>query len=202
MIEGLNVDGKEIKVEDLFKNAFASKILEQPPIHVVKWDKEDRNHAIGLYLLVTQNREFFKDVETFKSKINDDDIIIIDNNQLVTCIGAIDGMYSLIDGTIITQSYVRDRMVNFLLDNIGNRPMKYSTFKEYISTVKIGYFRDYIDENCNLDADTINNIENYILYVIDNIWYLPYSVLDGIANESIRKFKGENKNEGNDKASK
>lgn len=154
-------------------NDIIGKIKVMCPTHKVNFDKEDKFHVAGMYLCLCDDVK--KEMNCDLSDLNDDTYLFIDKRTLVEYTQVIDGCLQLLVNNNIIDKTQRNCIIGCILNT------SIITFEDLKDIT-----HDIIYNNIeNKDNKIINNIE----YIMNYIWFLPYTEIDIICQKALQEYK-------------
>lgn len=169
----MNESANEFDLNDII-----GKIKVMCPTQKVNFDKEDKFHVAGMYLCLSDDVK--KEMNCDLSDLNDDTYLFMDRRTLVEYTQVIDGCLQL----LVNNSIIRKDQRNYIIGCILNTSV--ITFGDLK-----GITNDIIYNNIEEDKD--NKIINNIKYIMNHIWFLPYTEIDIICQKALQEFKEKGK---------
>ena len=174
--EEKNIDSVE------FLKDMQRKIKCGSPVHKINFKIDDKA-IIGMYLLTMKDICNKIHEYTDMDDINDNTLLVFEYKHVVECCQIIYGVLQSVK--IKNCKDVIDR----ILEEFLTRPFFYSELEEKLNDI----FSDYT----MFFAEDLHVAFNSI---VNNIWFIPYGILDNLSNEAVEEFKSmtgikEDKNE-------
>lgn len=147
------------------------KIKCGSPVHKINFKIDDRA-IIGMYLLTIKDVCNKIHEYTDMGDINDDTLLVFEYKHVVECCQII---YGVLQSVKIKNC---KKVIDRILEEFLTRPFFYSELEEKLDDI----FSDY---TMFFTAD-LHAVFNSI---INNIWFIPYGILDNLSNEALEEFK-------------
>lgn len=154
-----------------FLKEMQRKIKCGSPVHKVNFKIDDRA-IIGMYLLTMENVSEKIHEYTDKDDIDDNTLLVFEYKHVVECCQIIFGVLQ----SVRIKNY--KSIVDRILEEFLTRPFFYSELEEKLD----GIFSDYT---------MFLSPELHVAFnaIINNIWFIPYGILDNLSNEAVEEFK-------------
>lgn len=174
-----NINEKEFSMEKF--NDIMTKIKAGSPVHKINFSIENMNAVAGMYLISEKNMIDRIDNIADYADLNDTTLLVFESRHVIECCQIIYGCLTVLDGLDVfkfTYNYIIDKIIEALL----TRPITRYKLNEYMGEIATSSFKSFDNKNA---SELFENFK----YLMRNIWFVPYSEIDNIANEAIEKFK-------------
>ena len=169
-------------------NDFIKKINTGSPVHKINFSIESPNSIIGMYLITKPSTEdYLKDKADFKD-LTENTLLSFEHRHVVDCCQILYGAMNILENLKILKfstEFVIDSIITALL----TRPLFYKNALQELNIITTRAF--------NLDNKYVDSEKIYknFKYLMNNIWFVPYGLIDEMINEAIEDFKmcGDNK---------
>lgn len=153
------------------------------PVHKLNFDDENVDIIAGMYLITNDKYKEILDEFIDKSKTTDDTILVFETRHLYELGGLIYGLLIPISTKDNSLEDIIECVSYFL--GCARSFLCYRTLKRSISY--------HINNRLKVDD---GEYKNRLLYIMENIWFLPYDKIDQLVRMGIDEFK--KKSEGGD----
>lgn len=153
------------------------------PVHKLNFDDENVDIIAGMYLITNDKYKEILDKFIDKSKTTDNAVLVFESRHLYELGGLIYGLLVPINGNDHSIEDIIE-CVSYFLGCAGNY-LCYRTLKRSISY--------HINNRLKVED---GEYKNRLLYIMENIWFLPYDKIDQLVRMGIDEFK--KKSEGSD----
>lgn len=181
-----NDNFEEFSMEDY--NKFLKQIKAGSPVHKINFTLESPNAVVGMYLITMENLEEYLDKVVDKADLNDNTLLVFESRHVVECCQIIYGCLNILKSiNMINERYYRNGyiyevIIESVIDKLLSRPIFYYDLVYKMNTVVNSYIKsDHSKES--------EKIYKKLLYIMRNIWFVPYGQIDEMANEAIEEFK-------------
>ena len=145
-----------------------------------------------MYLISQKESNPYIDKVIDLSDLKDDTLLVFESRHVIECCQILFGCLYVLESVGVVKTST-NFIINRLTDSILSKPLFYKDFISQLSIIADQTIK--IDSN-NKDLDQI--FKNF-KYILDNIWFIPYSGIDELAEDAIKEFKkqyaGDDKNE-------
>jgi predicted nucleic-acid-binding protein len=170
-------------------NELIKKINSGSPVHKINFSIESPNAIIGMYLMaMPSTEEYLKNKADFKD-LTEDTLLSFEHRHVVECCQILYGSMNILENINLLK-HSSKFIINRIISSLLTRPLFYKDALQELDIIANQAF--------NLNQDSEKIYKNF-KYIIDNIWFVPYGLIDEMINEAIEEFNkthGDN-NEGN-----
>ena len=162
---------------------FLKQIKAGSPVHKINFSIENPNAIAGMYLMTIPNVKEYIDNIMDKSDVTNDTLLVFEARHVIECCQIMYGCLYALESIRAVQVNKR-WVINRLLSTLLIRPM---------------FYNDVLTEFSIIASDAIKNdgskpmqvaFSNF-KYVLENIWFIPYSDIDKVAEEAIKEFQNK-----------
>ena len=164
-------------------NEILSKINVGSPVHKVNFDDLSENNILGMFLLSEDGAMELLSEAVDKSNVNKNTYLFFESTHVVECCQILIGAFiALNDNPSIDKEFdYNDYLIDPIMKNLlHGSPIRYKDLKSILNNACSDAL-NYIKEN----ADTI--YRDY-LYLLNNIWFVPYGKIDDLNKIAIKEY--------------
>ena len=165
------------------------KIKLRCPTKKVNLDPEDKNHIIGMGMMI--DNDLLSHLHLDKDDVGDDTIICLDRHQFLEALGVIDGCLRLMEA-------------NHIIDEDARTTYLTKLMKIFSKSSGIFLYSEFVDKLHSLDLPkrdnkAIDGCMTRLQHITRYIWFVTYSDLDRYYEQTVEAFGKEkgDKNENN-----
>lgn len=163
-------------------NDFIKSIKAGSPVHKINFTLESPNAVVGMYLITMDDAEAYLDKAADKTDLNDDTLLVFESRHVIECCQIIYGCLNILSGIGMYKiSY--NTFIEQVVDTLLSKPQFYTqAIKELVN---IAHNLIHIEAS----DDNMKKIYVRFLYIMRNIWFVPYGQIDEMAKEGIAEFE-------------
>ena len=162
-------------------NDFLSKIKAGSPVHKINFTLESPNAIVGMYLITMKDVESYLDKFVDHSDLNEDTLLVFESRHVVECCQIIYGCLNILKGIGMVKKEYK-LIIGDIIKKSLSFPTFYSTFKKSMLDVNFTAIE-------NSDYEEWKIVYKKFVYILQNIWFVPYGKIDEMAKEAIEEFK-------------
>lgn len=173
-----NINSQEFNMDKY--NDFLKKIKAGSPVHKINFTLENPNAVVGMYLITMENVEDYLNKAADYAELKKNTLLVFESRHVVECCQIIYGCLNILKG-INMYRLEYETFINQIIDTLLTKPLFYNTAIKELENIAY---------HCiHLPNDDVSIIYDKFLYIVKNIWFVPYGKIDEIANEAIEEFK-------------
>lgn len=172
-------------------NKFLKSIKCGSPVHKINFSLESPNAIVGMYLVTMVDMENYLNKIIDDSEINKDTLLVFESRHVIECCQIIYGCLNMLKSLDMYRTEYKV-FINEVIDTLLSRPSFYKNIINELTNITHNLI------NINTDkTKEASLIYKKFLYIMQNIWFIPYGEIDEMAKEAIEEFKkhcGEGEN--------
>ena len=176
----MEMNNTDFSMEDF--NKFADMIKAGSPVHKINFTIESPNAIAGMYLASMENITDYLDKIMDRENVTDNTLLVFESRHVVECCQIIYGCLTVLNG-IGMYRMKHEAFIAEILETLLTKPLFYPTAMKELESLTSNCIR--IIENSNISEMVYKGF----IYIMKNIWFIPYGKIDEIAREAINEFK-------------
>lgn len=163
-------------------NNFLKSIKCGSPVHKINFTLESPNAVAGMYLITKGDNtvEYLNKIAD-KTDLNGNTLLVFESRHVIECCQIIYGMLNVLSG-IAMYNLSYETFINEVIDTLLAKPSFYKTVINEITNI--------VDNLIRIDNTKESSlIFSNFLYIMRNIWFVPYGQIDEMAKEAIAEFE-------------
>ena len=160
-------------------NEFLKKIKAGSPVHKINFTLESPNAVAGMYLITIEDPKTYLDKIVDHTNLKPNTLLVFESRHVIECCQIIYGCLNVLKGINVFYKKYED-FINDIITELLTKPIFYYMLAERMNDILIRYIDTY--------EETLE-IRKKFIYILKNIWFVPYGQIDEIAKEAIEEFK-------------
>lgn len=167
-------------------NDFLKAIKAGSPVHKINFTLASPNAIAGMYLITMRgDMKSYLDEAADYSDLNDNTLLVFESRHVIECCQIIYGCLNILKGIGMFKASVDyEYIINMIMEKLLTKPSFYSKVNKEMGDIAYGC----ITLNNNNQEESKAMYQKFV-YIIKNIWFVPYGKIDEIATEAIEEFK-------------
>ena len=162
-------------------NDFLKNIKAGSPVHKINFALECPNAVVGMYLISMENVKEYMYKSLDCTDLNYDTLLVFESRHVVECCQVIYGALNVLKNINMFRIDYKV-LINEVIDTVLTKPSFYTNVKKELKNIAFNLI--------NLDkTEASEEIYKRFLYILLNIWFIPYGRIDEMAKEGIEEFK-------------
>lgn len=172
-------------------NELATKIKAGSPVHKINFNLENPNAIAGFYLISMDDIKSYIDKIIDRNNVDDNTLLVFESRHVIECCQIIYGVLSMIDNINNSVKFSYRFIIERIINDLLTKPLYYDDAIKKMDAIA------YESININ-NNDNSAELAGRFMYILRNVWFIPYGKIDEMAAEAIKEFKkftGDDNNE-------
>lgn len=160
-------------------NKFLKQIKAGSPVHKINFNLENPNAVVGMYLITKTNMQSYLSNFVDKTDVDYNTLLVFESRHVTECCQIIYGILYILNNFELIK-FSSEFIINKIIEITLSRPLFHSKF-----TTDMNHFA----LSCFYNKQNIEKFIGNFVYIMENIWFVPYGQIDEMAKEAIKEFK-------------
>lgn len=178
-------------------NAFLRQIKAGTPVHKINFTIDNPNAIIGMYLIAMNDMETYLKKLVDLSDTSDNTLLVFESRHVIECCQIIYGCMDILNTiNFFDKKYYSSRaVIGNIVKILLSKPIYYNDAMEALEDSVTFIIATYSDSP---NTKEYEKMRKKYLYLIKNIWFIPYAHIDNIAADAKKYFEESNNGETNE----